>query len=180
MPRANSLNPNTEELSPGLYRHMGIYAPLVWLLDSVVVCVLHLGLKTGFISRDFLRPAKPPMRVPAILSNRHYRRAKASGFLRLRRHMRKPRKINPDDYMPRVFTAIHYIKMMPKQWSVNQFIEHYSRHTGLSRVQVYGMDSAHAITRYASLITERFAEYLAETTSVSHISSEILSDPAPP
>ena len=43
----------TKERPLGLYDHMGVYAPFVWVMDWVVVYMLRLGLRAGFISPEF-------------------------------------------------------------------------------------------------------------------------------
>ena len=188
MTPALQTTPNREETFSGLYRHYGLYAPLVWMVDSVVVLVLGLGMRAGFISKDFLRPPAPAPR-PSLLTNRRYRRGKQAAMARLKRHMRRHRQcggrgLNPDDYMPRALKHIYYIKMMPKHWSVHQFKEHLVRDTDYSRVQIYGLDHAHAIMSVVPEVVSHMLSVvfagIAKASGSSSLNFAAPADPAPP
>ena len=180
MPRFTPSAPHTEEPAPGLYDHMGVYAPFVWLADWVMVCVMGLGIRAGLVSGDFLRPAAPEASPYMFRRNRQLRRAMASCLRRARRCAAKHGKVNPEDYTPRAYAHLAYIEIMDKTISPRQFFERLIRDENHSRVKVYGMDSAHEITGFVesagTLMSSVFSNLLGTPTS----SPAILSDPAPP
>jgi hypothetical protein len=167
---------HTEELSPGLYRQMGLRAPFVWL----AVMVMRLGLRAGIFSPDFLIPSRPNITPDLFHRNRHLRRARESCLRRVRRHVLKGCKINPENYTPRDYAHFAYVNMMDKTVTPGRFMENYIRDNDLSRVQVYGMDAAHRISGFVKTISETLLSMFSWLPRVSALNFAAPTDPAPP
>ncbi|MGJ8563875.1 MAG: hypothetical protein ACSHXY_10025 [Alphaproteobacteria bacterium] len=170
---------NTEEHVPGLYRQMGIYAPFVWL----AVRVIWMGQRVGFISPEFLRPPCVDLTPDLYLKNRELRRAEASCLRRARRCLLRGGTIHPERYTPRAYAHLAFVARMDKTITPAQFKEHYLRGNNMSRVQAYGMDSAHEIAGFIRGGAETlsvFVSSLAGTFGLASLSLAAPSNPAPP
>ena len=173
--------PNRKDTRPGLYDHMGVYGPFVWVMDWVVIYMLRLGMRAGFISPEFLMPSRPKIKPDIIHRNRQLRRARSSCLRRARRHLLKGRKINPEDYTPRAYAHYDYIDRMDKTITPAQFREHYIRDNNLSRVQVYELDHAHEVTGFIlGSVGDRLSKFVLNFFGQSPLNLGVVSDPAPP
>ena len=178
MHRPIPFTPNTEELSPG-YQYRAVYAPFVW----VAIMVIRMGLRAGIFSPDFLMPSRPEIEPNLMHRNRQLRRARESCLRRARRHLLKGKKIKPENYTPRAYAHYAYLDRMDKAITPAQFREHYIRDNNISRVQVYGMDSAHEITGFAQDLCAALSGLLSNFVGQLGFASLNLAapaDPAPP
>ena len=171
--------PDTEEHAHGLYHQMGIYAPFVWL----AVRMIRLGQRAGFISPEFLMPPRADITPDLFSRNRQLRRAEASCLRRAARCLLQGGTIKPERYTPRAYVHLPYIARMDKTITPAQFNERYIRDNNISRVQVYGLDAAHEITRFMRSAIETLSELFSNlegSLGLASLNFAAPADPAPP
>ena len=165
--------PNTEEHAPG-HNCRVVYLPLIWLARMVI----RLGLRAAF-----LMPSRPQMQPRVIHRNRQLRRARESCLRRARRHALMGRTFKAENYTPRAYAHFAYVSRMDKSITPAQFREHYIRDNNVTRMQVYGMDSAHEITEFVpesrATLSSLFSN-LISLLGVTSLSLAAPADPAPP
>lgn len=165
-----------KERNLGFYSRLGLYAPFV----RVAIWVMRWGMKAGIISpAAFMPPPEAKERRPHF-NNRRIRRALKSCFSRAERRARKGLTFDMQDYIPRAYAYLPYITMMDKSLTVDQFKERYIRDNDISRVQMYGLDSAHAIAAFIPGVRDLWSNMDANMAGLFGLSVAAASDPAPP
>lgn len=172
--------PHREERLPCDYRR-AVYLPFVWL----AAWVIRLGQRAGFITAA--RAAPPPLSAELrinLFRNRRVRRAKLSCLRRMHRHRDKGTYQHPSSYMPRAYRFMPFVSRMDQSITPAQFYEHYLRANNMSRVEIYGMDSAHRIMGFVpggqSAAAAQIMSALSAMFGVSNLSPAAPTDPAPP
>ena len=179
MTSAFPLTTHQKEISPG-YDGRAVYIPFVWL----AMWVIRFGQRAGFIS---VTPQAPPslsaeLRIN-LFRNRRVRRAKISCLRRMHRHRTKGTYQHPSSYMPRAYRFMSFVSRMDQSITPAQFNEHYLRANNMSRVEIYGIDSAHRIVEFVPGLVTAAIEMMSALTSafgLSNLSLAAPTDPAPP